>query len=366
MAPTPTSPTNYFTFNHTAALIKTFNCPAGLVSGDVGKLMVVQLMQSNGAISVVNSGVFTELVGTAIGGASGANSAVLLAKLVDSTDVANSGTANYYSVETGQSAAWRAAVTVISGHKGAIADIGIGTPVAHTVTGTNFNAPAVVVDQADSLAMWCAHTNPNVADCVWTGATELYDSAGTSTRTLTSATEVRAATGDTGTRNVDFGATSAVGCAQVIFIRPSGPADTTAPTTPTGLAATSVREPVLTWTASTDDVGVSQYRIERRSVTDATAFAQIGTAPQAANPTYTDTAAPSGKDLAYRVRAADAAGNLSAYSNEATAKTPTIEALRPNATAVVSNFTDGDFTKIDQDPDDATITDVGLTPVVDP
>ena len=151
-----------------------------------------------------------------------------------------------------------------------------------------------------------------------------------------------------------------------LIVTTSAVTDTTAPTTPTGLAATSVVSPVLTWTASTDDVGVSEYRIERRSVTDATAFAQIGTAPQAASPTYTDTAAPSGKDLAYRVRAADAAGNLSAYSNEATATTPTIEALRPNATAVVSNFTDGDFTKIDQDPDDATITDVGLSPVIDP
>lgn len=46
------------------------------------------------------------------------------------------------------------------------------------------------------------------------------------------------------------------------------PADTTAPSVPTGLAATAVSSGQinLTWTASTDNVGVQGYRIYRNGV----------------------------------------------------------------------------------------------------
>jgi hypothetical protein len=44
----------------------------------------------------------------------------------------------------------------------------------------------------------------------------------------------------------------------------------------------------------------------------------------------------------------------------------TTEALRPTTGGATTNFETYDHTKIDQDPNDATITDVGLSPVVDP
>ena len=55
--------------------------------------------------------------------------------------------------------------------------------------------------------------------------------------------------------------------------------DTTPPTAPTGLAATAASSTRidLNWTASTDNVGVSGYRVERCQGAGCTNFAQVGT-----------------------------------------------------------------------------------------
>ena len=65
-------------------------------------------------------------------------------------------------------------------------------------------------------------------------------------------------------------------------------ADTTAPSAPTGLTATpaSPTQVNLAWTASTDNVGVTGYRVERCQGASCTTFAQIAT-PTATS--YTDT-----------------------------------------------------------------------------
>ena len=98
--------------------------------------------------------------------------------------------------------------------------------------------------------------------------------------------------------------------------------DTTPPAAPTNLAATasSSSQIGLTWTASTDNVGVTGYRVERCSGTSCSSFAQVGTTTGAT--TYTDTGLTASTSYSYRVRATDAAGNLGAYSNVATATTP--------------------------------------------
>ena len=89
--------------------------------------------------------------------------------------------------------------------------------------------------------------------------------------------------------------------------------DATAPSTPTRLARTlsgfTVR---LTWTASTDNVGVVGYTVYRGGVA-------VGTSTTAA---YTDSAAPLGRTSTYTVRARDAAGNLSAASAPVSAAVP--------------------------------------------
>ncbi len=100
----------------------------------------------------------------------------------------------------------------------------------------------------------------------------------------------------------------------------TSPPDTVAPTNPTGLAATDVANPVLTWTASTDATGVTKYEIER-STTSGAGFAKIGEV-NGTTTTYTDTSALGNTTYYYRVRALDAAPNASGYSNQATAVTP--------------------------------------------
>jgi hypothetical protein len=97
--------------------------------------------------------------------------------------------------------------------------------------------------------------------------------------------------------------------------------DTTAPTAPSGLTAvaSSATQIGLTWTASTDNVAVVGYRVERCAGASCTSFTQIGTTTTALS--FADAGLTASTSYSYRVRAADAAGNLSSYSNTATATT---------------------------------------------
>ena len=83
-------------------------------------------------------------------------------------------------------------------------------------------------------------------------------------------------------------------------------ADLVGPTTPAGLAAPTVglTSIGLTWTASTDNVGVVGYRIFRNTV-------QVATS---ATTSYTDTGLTPGTAYSYKVIAYDAANNTSAQS----------------------------------------------------
>jgi len=116
----------------------------------------------------------------------------------------------------------------------------------------------------------------------------------------------------------------------------SGTPDTTPPTAPSALAATatSATQINLAWSASTDNVGVSGYRVERCQGTGCTNFAQIATPTTAS---FSDTGLTASTSYSYRVRAADAAGNLSAYSNVASASTQaTPDTTPPTAPSVIS------------------------------
>jgi hypothetical protein len=89
--------------------------------------------------------------------------------------------------------------------------------------------------------------------------------------------------------------------------------DTQAPTTPTGLSATAVSASQinLSWTASTDNVGVVGYKIFR-------AGTQVGTATTTA---YSDSVLAAATLYTYTVSAYDAAGNNSPQSSAASATT---------------------------------------------
>lgn len=97
--------------------------------------------------------------------------------------------------------------------------------------------------------------------------------------------------------------------------------DTTVPTAPgapvlTVMSSTQIN---LSWTASTDNVGVAGYRIERCSGSaTCTTYTQIATP---GTNSYSDTGLTASTIYRYRVRAVDAAGNLSSYSTATNATT---------------------------------------------
>lgn len=99
-----------------------------------------------------------------------------------------------------------------------------------------------------------------------------------------------------------------------------GSSDTTPPTAPSSLAATSASSTQinLTWTAATDSVGVTAYRVERCQGASCTTFNEIGTS---ASTTYNSSGLAASTTYRYRTRAQDAAGNLGPYSNIAQATT---------------------------------------------
>ncbi len=101
----------------------------------------------------------------------------------------------------------------------------------------------------------------------------------------------------------------------------SGSGDTTPPSAPTGLTATvaSGSQVNLTWTASTDNVGVTGYRIERCQGSGCSNFTQIATTT---GTSYSDTGLTASTSYTYRVRATDASSNLSAYSSLVSVSTP--------------------------------------------
>jgi YD repeat-containing protein len=97
-------------------------------------------------------------------------------------------------------------------------------------------------------------------------------------------------------------------------------ADTTPPTTPANLTAAAAGGVVsLSWSASTDNVRVGGYDIERCQGSGCTSFAQIATSTGAS---YSDSGAAQDVTYEYRVRAFDEAGNDSGYSNTASATLP--------------------------------------------
>src|SRR2546426_2252282 len=115
--------------------------------------------------------------------------------------------------------------------------------------------------------------------------------------------------------------------------------DTTAPSVPTGLTAAAVSSSQinLSWTASSDNVGVSGYRVFRGgtqiATTSTTSYANTGLSPST---TYS-----------YNVAAFDAAGNVSAQSSPASATTqappdttpPTVSITSPASGSTVSSTT---------------------------
>ena len=166
----------------------------------------------------------------------------------------------------------------------------------------SFSASPLSITQGQSSTLSWSSTN--VSSCsasgAWSGAKALSGSesvspAVTSTYTLT-------CTGTAGS----------VSKSTTITVSP--PSDTTPPSAPTSLTGltSSVPSVALSWSPSTDNVGVTGYNIYRGGV-------QIGTS---ASTSYTDSAVAFSTTYSYFVKAYDAAGNVSLSSNTISVTTP--------------------------------------------
>jgi chitodextrinase len=113
-------------------------------------------------------------------------------------------------------------------------------------------------------------------------------------------------------RSIVVAVTAALAALTVAVVAPSAraasAADTTPPTAPTGLtwSATCAGVVTFTWTAATDNVGVTGYEVFREVSTGV--FALAGTT------TTTTFVEPRIAGLRYQVRARDAAGNTSPFT----------------------------------------------------
>jgi chitodextrinase len=109
---------------------------------------------------------------------------------------------------------------------------------------------------------------------------------------------------------------------------PPPTADTSPPSVPAGVVTTAVSgtQVNLSWSASTDNVGVIGYKVFRNG-------SQVGTAT---NTSYQDTGLSGGATYGYAVAAYDAAGNVSAQSASVSVTTPAPTTVSAPAVAINS------------------------------
>lgn len=137
--------------------------------------------------------------------------------------------------------------------------------------------------------------------------------------------------------------------------------DVTPPTAPSNLVATPVGgdQVDLSWTQSTDDIGIDHYTVIRDGVA-------VGTT---SGTSYLDTSLTPGSTYSYVVRASDLAGNVSAPSNTAAATTapgseltfaPTADATI-RAGAPTTNYGTSSSLSIDSSPSEHGLMKFSVT-----
>ena len=205
-------------------------------------------------------------------------------------------------------------------------------PYSNTASATTaaptFTAPSALTSTA---------ATPAQINLSWTAATEtggtmtqylIERCTGASCTTFSKITTIAATvtsfndTGLTGSTSYSYRVRATDG---VNFSGYSNTAAVTTPaptfTAPSGLTATAASNSQinLAWTAGTEIGGtISQYLIERCAGPSCSNFAQVATSTAI---TFSNTGLAAATTYSYRVRATDAASNLSAYSNVASATT---------------------------------------------
>ncbi|MBI5258569.1 MAG: hypothetical protein HY855_18835 [Burkholderiales bacterium] len=155
----------------------------------------------------------------------------------------------------------------------------------------NASASVLTVGSGSTLTALCS---PVASAYAWTGGT----CAGTSGASCTVTPSATTTYGVMGSNSAGWGAAASL----TITVN----ADKSPPSVPGGLKTTAVESTQLglSWSAATDNVGVSSYRVYRNG----TLVASPG------SPTHTDTGLQAATTYTYTVAACDAAGNCSAPS----------------------------------------------------
>ncbi|MFL6114708.1 MAG: glycoside hydrolase family 6 protein [Catenulispora sp.] len=181
---------------------------------------------------------------------------------------------------------------------------------------------------------WTASTdNVGVTGyAIYRGTTQI----GTSTTTTFTDTGLTASTQYTYTvKAFDAAGNSSAASTAVTATTSGETGDTTPPSMPTGLTASNITTSSITlsWTASTDNVGVTGYDVYRGTAL----------AGSSATTSFTDTGLSASTQYTYTVKAHDAAGNASAASAPVTATTAAISGgtstCDPNGTLTAGDYT---------------------------
>ncbi|MCU1232338.1 MAG: Allergen V5/Tpx family protein [Candidatus Solibacter sp.] len=176
-----------------------------------------------------------------------------------------------------------------------------GQPSAPTITSFSASPSTIVTGQSATLS-WNVTGANTVSIDGGIGAV-----SGTGSKTVSPAqTTTYTLTATNAAGSITARATVTVGAAQ----------DTQPPTAPTltSVSPKSSTEADLSWTASSDNVGVAGYQILRNGSALTTVPASAGS--------FADTSVQAGATYAYSVKAFDAAGNTSAASNTVSVTIP--------------------------------------------
>lgn len=202
---------------------------------------------------------------------------------------------------------------------------GGGTPADTTAPTAPSNLTASNVTSTGATLSWGASTdNVGVTGYkVYNGSTLVTTTSGSTLNYNVSG--LTAGTAYTFTvKAVDAAGNTSAASNAATFTTTAAPADTTAPTAPSNLQVSGTPTSssiALSWNASTDNVGVTGYRIYKGN---ALAGTVSGTTL-----TYTATGLTANTSYTFTVRAIDAAGNESANSNAVTATTAQASAAAP-------------------------------------
>ncbi len=188
-------------------------------------------------------------------------------------------------------------------------NVSVNVSVTTTPSTTlNFNSNSTSITSGQSFVLSWSSTNATScsASGAWSGSKTITGSQSVSPTATSTFTLTCTGTGGSVSKSLTIN----------VSVAP----DITSPSVPTNLTTTAISSPQinLSWTASTDNVGVVGYEVYRCQGTNCSPTTQIATST---TNSYSDTGLSPSTTYVYKVAAYDVAGNVSGLSVSATATT---------------------------------------------